>query len=292
MTSERPSISILTPSRNYRRYIEDAVLSVAEQLYPCLEHVVQDGASTDGTDQILARLAARNPQLSYRIAPDQGQSDALNQAVGRARSDWIGWLNADDFYLPGAVAAAADIIASEPEIDVLYGDCVFVDASGQFLRLLPAHQFSRFTLRHYGCFIPSCATFFRRSVLPTPHWDPRMRRIMDWNLWLSFMARGARFRYLPRPLAAFRVHDAQVTHQPVSVHAAEGELIRAMHGLPRSAGGRRASRWFGGTAHAAQKLRDRGYARQLLASRVTGQGDLRWWLTTGARHRAGRLVQL
>ncbi|MGW1030140.1 glycosyltransferase family 2 protein [Streptomyces sp. NPDC002577] len=292
MTLERPSIGVLTPSRNYRRFLEDAVLSVAEQAYPRLEHVVQDGASSDGSDRLLAELAARHPRLAYQVAPDEGQSDALNRAVARSSSDWIGWLNADEFYLPGAVAAAAEVIASEPDIDVVYGDCAFVDVSGRFLRLLPSHVFSPFTLRHYGCFIPTCTTFIRRSVLPDPGWDPRMRRAMDWSLFLSLAARGARFRYLPRVLAAFRVHAAQVTSRPAAHDAAEMELIRTLHGLPQNARARHASHVLGRFTHIAHKVRTHGYLRQVRAAQAARTGDLRWWTTDSARHRTRLLLEL
>ncbi|MGW3742126.1 glycosyltransferase family 2 protein [Streptomyces sp. NPDC005146] len=292
MTVGRPSIGILTPSRNYGRYLEDTVLSVAAQSYPGLEHVVQDGASTDGTDRLLAEMARRLPRMSCQVVPDDGQSDALNRAAGRATSELFGWLNADEFYLPGAVAAAGEVLAAEPDVDVVYGDCALVDASGRFLRLLPAHEFSRFTLRYYGCFIPSCATFIRRTVLPDPGWDPRMRRLMDWDLWLSLDARGARFRYLPRALAAFRVHDAQVTSRPEALDAAEFDLLRVRHDLPRRAAVRQASGLLGRAAHVGEKLRTGGFSRQVRAARVAGAGDLRWWLTAGAHHRAHRLVEL
>lgn len=290
MTPGQPSIGVLTPSRNYRQYLEDAVLSVAEQSFRGVEHVVQDGASTDGSSELLAQLTHRCPGLSYHVMADDGQSDALNRAAARVSSDWLGWLNADEFYLPGAVAAVADLITAEPETDIVYGDCVFVDAAGRFLRLLPAHDFSRFTLRHYGCFIPSCATFLRRSVLPDLGWDPRLRRVMDWNLWLSLASQGRRFRYLPRVLAAFRVHDAQVTSRPEALDAAEFSLLRAEHGLPQRAAARRVSRALGRAVHVGRKVQRGGYLRQVRAARAANSGDLRWWLTDSAQHRAHRLV--
>lgn len=291
MTTGRPTIEILTPSLNYRRYLEDAVTSVACQRYPGLKHIVQDGASTDGSVQLLEDLSRRHPQLDHTSEPDRGQSDALNRAAARARSDWVGWLNADEFYLPGAVAAAADAIAAEPEADVIFGDCVFVDAHGRYLRLLPAHHFSKFTLRKYGCFIPSCATFVRRRRLTQTAWDPRMRRVMDWHLWLSLAADGARFRYLPRPLAAYRVHDAQVTQQPAEAYQAEFELMSSVHGLPRTALARRTSRLVGMSVHAAQKVVSRGYIRQVRANRLARGKDLRWWLNESAQRRANLLVE-
>ncbi|GAB2727995.1 glycosyltransferase [Streptomyces bullii] len=291
MATGRPTIDILTPSKNYRRFLEDAVVSVDRQDYPGLTHIVQDGASTDGSVRLLENLSRRHPQLEHGSAPDEGQSDALNRAAARSDSDWIGWLNADEFYLPGAVAAAADAIAAEPEADVVFGDCVFVDADGRYLRLLPAHRFSRFTLKRYGCFIPSCATFVRRRRVTQTAWDPRMRRVMDWNLWLTLAAQGARFHYLPRPLAAYRVHDAQVTQQPTAKHQGELDLMSSLHGLPRTPLARRASRLVGMSAHAAQKVVSQGYVRQLRANRLARGKDLRWWLNESAHRNAHQLVE-
>ncbi|WP_259407989.1 glycosyltransferase family 2 protein [Streptomyces akebiae] len=292
LTIGRPTIDILTPSMNYRQYIEDAVVSVARQCYPGLRHIVQDGASTDGSAQLLEDLSRRHPQLDHRSIPDRGQSDAMNRAAARATSDWLGWLNADEFYLPDAVAVVADVIAAEPETDVVFGDCVFVDAHGRYLRLLPAHRFSHFTLSKYGCFIPSCATFVRRRRLTQTSWDPRLRRVMDWNLWLSLAADGARFRYLPRPLAAYRVHDAQVTQQPAERYQAEFDLMSSVHGLPRTALARRTSRLVGMSVHAAQKVASHGYTRQLRANRLARSEDLRWWLNESALRRAKQLVDV
>lgn len=284
MANGRPTIDILTPSLDYRRFLEDAVISVARQSYPGLKHIVQDGASTDGSPQMLDALSQQHPQLDYKVIPDRGQSDALNRAAARACSDWIGWLNADEFYFPGAVAAVADAIAAEPEADVIFGDCVVVDVHGRYLRLLPAHRFSRFTLRRYGCFISSCATFVRRSLLAESGWDPRMRRVMDWNLWLSLAARGAHFRYIPRPLAAYRSHDAQVTRRPIELDQEELKLVHSIHGLPTITVVRRASYLLGTSAHAALKLASGGYARQVQANRLARGADLRWWLTEEAPH--------
>lgn len=292
MTAHQPSIGVVTPSLNYRRYLADTVSSVAAQSHPGLEHVVQDGGSTDGSADLLADLADRHPGLSFRSAPDSGQSDALNRAAALTASDWLGWLNADEFYLPGAVSAVARVIAEEPDVDVVYGDCVFVDASGTFLRLLPAHPFSLLTLRHYGCFISSCATFVRRRSLPPSGWDTRMRRAMDWRLWLTLSSRGARFRYVPRALAAFRVHDAQVTSRPEALAQDEFDLLRSLHGLPRNTVVRQLSRRVGQVGHVAHKARAGGYLRQVIASRAAAEKDLRWWLTRPARSAADRLVEL
>ena len=103
MTAEAPPlVSVVTPSLNQAAYIEEAILSVREQDYPRIEHIVVDGGSTDGTLEILRR----HPHVVWSSEPDEGQADALNKGFARARGTVLGWLNADDRYLPGAVSAA------------------------------------------------------------------------------------------------------------------------------------------------------------------------------------------
>ncbi len=98
-----PSLSVITPSRNSAQFLEDALLSVARQSGPRVEHIVMDCASTDNTLEILNRF----PQVQWISEPDQGQSDAINKGFLRASGDLMGWLNADDYYLPGGLQAIA-----------------------------------------------------------------------------------------------------------------------------------------------------------------------------------------
>ncbi len=179
-------VSVLTPSLNYADFIRDALLSVQGQTGLSLEHIVQDGHSTDGTVEVLRDFG---PDVRWRSEPDEGQSDALNKALSRAGREWIALLNADEFYLPGGLEMLVEA-GERTGADVVYGDCVFVDEEGRFLRLLAAHRFGRRTLRSYGCFIETCATLFRRSALSEGIWDVELRRIMDWDLFLDLRRRG------------------------------------------------------------------------------------------------------
>ncbi len=90
-------ISIVTPSFNQGIFIEEAIKSVLSQGYSDLEHIIVDNCSTDTTASVLARY----PHLKVICEPDQGQSDALNKGFKAATGDIVGWLNADDKYLPG-----------------------------------------------------------------------------------------------------------------------------------------------------------------------------------------------
>jgi glycosyltransferase involved in cell wall biosynthesis len=117
---ETPTISIVTPSFNAAAYLEDAILSVSRQGRVAVEHIVTDAVSTDGTLEILRQY----PHLRWISEPDRGQSDAINKGFLLAKGELVGWLNADDYYLPGALEAIANAAAAHPEADVIYGDCV------------------------------------------------------------------------------------------------------------------------------------------------------------------------
>jgi len=109
-----PSLSVITPSFNSAEFLEDALLSVVRQQGPCVEHIVMDCASTDNTPEILNRF----PRVQWISEPDTGQSDAINKGFLRATGDLMGWLNADDYYLPGGLDAIAHAAEKYPEADV------------------------------------------------------------------------------------------------------------------------------------------------------------------------------
>ena len=94
MHSINPKISIVTPSFNQGQYIEDTIQSVLKQNYENYEHIIIDGKSTDNTIAILNKY----PHLVWVSEPDQGQSDALNKGFKKATSEWVIWLNADEYY--------------------------------------------------------------------------------------------------------------------------------------------------------------------------------------------------
>jgi glycosyltransferase involved in cell wall biosynthesis len=268
---KEPTLSILTPSFGYARYIDDAIQSVSHQRFVKAQHVIADGGSTDGTVEILRN----HSDVTWISEPDRGQSEALNRAFSLASHPLIGWLNADEFYLPGALRR---VIAAfeDPHVDVVYGDAAFVDPDGRLLRLVPQHPFSRSVLRHYGTYIASCAAFFRRRALGDSPWDIDARRIMDWDLYLRLASSGAHFRYIAAPLGAFRVHPERVTATPLAKDDPELLRIRSRHDLPDSRWGRSGSNIGGRALHTLLKVRHGSYQRQRTAARIRGT-DLRWW---------------
>src|SRR5512137_1476425 len=120
---EYPLVSVVTPSYNAMPYIKDTIESINNQDYPAIEHIIMDGNSTDGTQELLRQY----PNLIWVSEPDRGQSHALNKAFKLVHGDIIGWLNADDTYQPGAIATAVKNLSENPEYDLVYSDLQIID---------------------------------------------------------------------------------------------------------------------------------------------------------------------
>jgi len=210
--ASRPALSIVTPSYNQRPFLAETLASVLGQPGVRLSYVVQDGASTDGSVDLIRQHADR--LAAWESAPDHGQADAIARGFARtsgAPDDVMAWLNSDDVYLPGALAFVVDYFARHPDVDVLYGQRVLIDEQSREVGrwFLPPHDDAMLRLNDY---VPQEALFWRRRI-----WDrvgginPAFKFAMDWDLLLRFQAAGARIVRVPYFLACFRIHAAQKT---------------------------------------------------------------------------------
>ena len=205
LTSDhRPLVSIVTPSFNQARFLEGTLHSVLAQDYAPIEYIVVDGGSSDGSVEIIRQYADR---LAWWVSePDRGQTEAINKGFAHATGEILAWLNSDDTYEPGALAAAVDFLQAHPQVGLVYGDANFIDAEGDIIGKFNAQQTSLRRLQRGGVYIPQQAAFWRsdlwRQVGPL---DPAFYFAMDYDLWLR-LARVAEIRYIPQLWANFRLH--------------------------------------------------------------------------------------
>lgn len=198
------TLSIVTPSYNHGRFIEQTILSVINQDYPKIEYLVIDGGSTDETIEILRRYSSR---ISYWVSePDEGHRYALKKGFDRASGDIVAWQNADDYYEPRVFGRVMRIFERNPEVDLVYGNIRLVDEHSREIDVLKFVPLTRSRLALFdGLPFQNHAAFFRRSL-----WDAIGGiRFVDYNFDVDLIYRAARIakaHLVPHILGNYRAH--------------------------------------------------------------------------------------
>lgn len=204
--------------------------SISAQDVP-VEVVVQDGGSTDGTLDV---LRAR-PGLSWVSEPDAGLSDAYNRGAARATGDVLGWLNADDAYLPGALARVQEAFDADPSLVWLTGRCLIVDGEGREIRQgVTRYKDALLSRYSHGLhltqnFVSAPATFFRKDAFEElGGFDTGLRYSMDYDLYLQ-LGRRARPKVLDVPLASFTMAEGTLSMSGFEKQFVEHQQVAARY---------------------------------------------------------------
>lgn len=204
-------ISVITPSFNQGAYLEETIKSVLLQDYPNIEYIVIDGGSSDESVDIIRKYETK---LTYwHSCPDKGQAHAINEGFKIATGEILAWLNADDMYMPGTLHRIADEFNRLPNTDLIYGDCVFIDERGNFIRYFTeCEDYDGQRLLNFSNFIMQPTTFFScKKLVEVGFLDESFFYAMDYELWCRFTRNNAKFKYLQRVLAANRVYSETKT---------------------------------------------------------------------------------
>ena len=187
MEPRLPLVSIVMPSYNQARFLEDAIRSVLEQDYPRIELIVIDGGSTDGSQEILHQYQDR---LAHCISePDQGQAEAISKGFRLTRGEVVAWLNSDDVYMPGVVTEAVNALEDNPDAGMVYADGLMVDAD---LVLLDRHYYQSLNVVDLLSFevLLQPTVFMRRAALEEVGWvNDDYHLILDHELWVRIASR-------------------------------------------------------------------------------------------------------
>ena len=200
-----PRVSIITPSFNQAAFLEETIQSVLSQDYPNLEYWIIDGGSTDGSVEIIQKYADR--LAGWVSEKDHGQAEAINKGFARATGDIVAWINSDDYYLPGAIAAAVAVLQARPECSLAFSDVLSVDGSGQAFNVMTFGPWGLDELMQFNI-IAQPGVFMRRSALEQAGYlDESYRYMLDHHLWLR-VAQAGPLAYVPERWAAARFHAA------------------------------------------------------------------------------------
>jgi glycosyltransferase involved in cell wall biosynthesis len=213
---EKRLVSIVTPSYNQSRFIEETILSVKNQDYPNIEHIIVDGGSTDGTIGILKKY----PHLSWVSEPDKGQADALNKGFRMAKGEVVAWLNSDDTYLQDTVKSIC-LQFAHSDVEMVFGDCNQINHNGRVIGVIKGYSFDLTHLIPRNC-IPQPTVFFKRELIRrVGSLDTRYHHAFDYDYWIRIGLSGCKIEYLPKTLANFRIHKDSKTSREMEIQKRE-----------------------------------------------------------------------
>lgn len=221
MKKELPPVSVVTPSYDSASFIEETIMSIKNQTYSNIEHIIMDGGSTDGTLDIIKKYEGTY-NMRWISQPDKGQSDAINKGWQSSGGEILSWLNSDDTYLPQAVETAVKFLNDYPDVSVVYGDCNMINEQGEIIGRFPAHEFDLEEMLCRELMIAQPAAFFRREILDKVGFlDIDLYYAMDFDLWVRIAISGLKLKYIPQLLASFRVYPETKTSSGGSKAALE-----------------------------------------------------------------------
>ena len=209
VVANKPKVGIILPVRNNAPFIRQSLQSVLRQSYDNIDVLVIDGASTDGTQDVVRSFS------SVRLVsePDRGQAEATNKGMDRMDSDIIGILCGDDVLAPDAVRIAVETFTSFPDAEIVFGKVGKVDESGN--QVSPGDRFGDFDVKRvllhnprFPCTsYPSTTAFLQTSLLKRTgfRFDDGIRTCPDFDMWLQLGLRG-KVVYVPTVLAYWREH--------------------------------------------------------------------------------------
>lgn len=203
-STNKPLVTIVTPSYNQAPYLEETIKSVLSQTYNKIEYIIIDGGSEDGSLDVIGKYA---DYLAHWVSEkDRGQTEAINKGFDLARGEILAWINSDDTLLPNAVEEAVQFLQANQEIGLVYGDANYIDEKSRVIGKFPASQTDLKRLRRGYVHIPQQASFFRKTLWDqVGPLDPEFFFAMDYDLWVR-IASVSEIRYVPRTWANFRLH--------------------------------------------------------------------------------------
>lgn len=206
---EWPKISIVTPSYNQGRFVEETIRSVLLQNYPNLEYIVVDGGSADESVEIIKKY---EPWLAYWVSErDGGQSDAINKGFALATGDIGGWLNSDDLFNPGTLSVVASCLEKD-KLQWLIGAGQMMNEQGKNAKKIPSTMVSHKTFQTWlNNFFAQPSTFWTMQLWSAVGGvDNNLHYTMDIDLWRKFYDIGEP-KILSQNLSSLRAHGKAKT---------------------------------------------------------------------------------
>jgi glycosyltransferase involved in cell wall biosynthesis len=203
-------ISIVTISYNQSKFLEQAICSVVNQDYPDIEYIVVDPGSTDGSREIIEKYQDQIDKIVFE--PDEGPADGLNKGFSYATGEIFGFINADDYLIPGAINKVVKAFRTNRRKDVLSGNVFIIDQQGILLRRFYSRKFTPIRAVYGAASIAQQGTFFRSQCFKKAGGFNKSNRVAwDGEIWIEMALNGAQFGLIDDFIAAFRIYPDTVS---------------------------------------------------------------------------------
>jgi glycosyltransferase involved in cell wall biosynthesis len=209
-------ISVVIPAYNYARYLDQAIESVLSQTYENIEIIVVDDGSIDNTQQVVTGI--HHPQLKYIYQENRGLSAARNTGIRSSHGEFIGFLDADDYWLPSKLVFQMELFQKLPDSGLIYGGYNVVNKVGDFLacrtpEAVEKDWYKELLLRNYVAGSSSTSLVRRECFSLLGGFDENLRAVEDWDMWLR-IARYFPLRCVQESVSCIRLHDSNMTQNP------------------------------------------------------------------------------
>ncbi|MBZ0272784.1 glycosyltransferase [bacterium] len=203
-------VAVVVPVKNRREMVVRAIASVLGQTAPPSEIVVVDDGSTDGTADAVRALG--DPRVAVIPSRSAGPAGARNTGIDATAAPHIAFLDSDDTWEPGKLAAQLDLLDRAPAAGLVFSDAWIVPASFRgptvFTRQPPACGDIEFRLL-LDNFIPTSTVIVRRDALGDLRFRPEFSPAEDYDLWQRLIV-GTKATFVPKALAVYRLHRGQL----------------------------------------------------------------------------------
>lgn len=231
-------ISIITTNYNTEKYLEETIQSVLNQKGDFeLEYIITDGASTDGSLEIIEKY---KNQIKYISEKDNGQSDGINKGLKMATGDIVAFLNADDIYIEGTLNKVAKYFKDNPDCMWLTGYCRIIDENNEIIKEYIT-KYKNQKLKNFSLdqlLIENCisqpSTFWRRSVTEEIGYiDESLHYSMDQDYWAR-IALKYKLHLIPEYIAGFRFTSDTKTGSSIEKTLMESQKIAMKYSKKKS----------------------------------------------------------
>ncbi|UCG34273.1 MAG: glycosyltransferase [Phycisphaerales bacterium] len=282
----RPTVSVIVPVYNQRRFLKETVACLEGQSWPAVEAIYVDDGSTDGSGAVLDELAGRRGRVVHQ--PNGGLSAARNTGLRHATGEFVQFLDADDLLSENKLAHHAEYLAAHPGVDLVSCEVSYFRESLRYQR--PAEAVQPFddlltALLGVNRFQPNSPMVRRSALSRVGMFDERMRACEDWDFWLRCAAAGLEAVFVPGARAFYRLHGRQMSGDPMRMLTGAAAVLERARRLAAERGDRPEDMLALLVSHTTWGLRARAAGcEEMVVALLSHLAEWAKWVPVGLEH--------